>query len=69
VTAAIATSMVPVIAGTICIGFLMSRGPRGVEAYDRDERSLGTFASVIEAVNSIENAARRAACPTCSDGL
>ena len=26
-----------------CIGFLMLRGPQGVETFDADERSLGIF--------------------------
>jgi hypothetical protein len=37
-------SMVPVIAGATCVGFLLKRGCEGVEAFDHNERSLGVFA-------------------------
>jgi hypothetical protein len=59
--------MRPVMSGGVCAGFLVSLGPRGVEAFDRNEHSLGTFAGPIEAANAIENAARGAACTTCSE--
>jgi hypothetical protein len=50
-------SMVPVIAGTACIGFLISLGPRGVEAFDKDEQTLGVFASVVEAAAAVQKSA------------
>jgi hypothetical protein len=40
---------VPVMSGRACAGFLISRGPRGIEAYDANEKSLGIFANAIEA--------------------
>jgi hypothetical protein len=52
-----APSMVPVIAGTACVGFLINLGPRGVEAFDKDEKSLGVFASVIEAAAAVQKSA------------
>jgi hypothetical protein len=38
-----ATSMLPVYAGTTCIGFIIDRGRLGYEAFDTAERSLGVF--------------------------
>jgi hypothetical protein len=46
--------MRPVMSGAVCVGFLLSLGPRGVEAFDRNEHSLGTFAGPIEAAAAIE---------------
>jgi hypothetical protein len=59
-----ATPMVPVIAGTACVGFLLRRGREGVEAFDRDERSLGIFPDPIEAAAAVEKSAAPA-CPSC----
>ena len=39
--------------GQRCIGFLLSRGRAGVEAFDCDERSLGVYPTQGEAVNAI----------------
>ena len=39
--------LVPIFAGQRCIGFLLNAGPPGVEAYDRNEKSLGIFADAI----------------------
>jgi hypothetical protein len=36
-----------------CIGFLLARGPAGVEAFDHDERSLGIFTDEHTAVTAI----------------
>jgi hypothetical protein len=52
-----APRMVPLIAGQTCIGFLLSAGPRGVSAYDRDENFLGVFTSAIEAAATVERSA------------
>ena len=35
--------LVPVINGGACAGFLVNRGVCGVEAFDKDEKSLGVF--------------------------
>jgi len=56
--------MIPVMAGRACAGFLISAGPRGVEAFDAAERSLGVFANAIEAAVAVEKAATPA-CPGC----
>ena len=36
-----------------CIGFLLARGPAGVEAFDHDERSLAIFTDEHAAVTAI----------------
>lgn len=63
-SAAASHTMVPVIAGATCIGFLLSRGREGVEAFDRDELSLGLFACPIEAAAAVE----KSAAPACPNG-
>jgi hypothetical protein len=57
---------VPVMAGGVCTGFLISCGPRGVEAFDRAEKSLGIFPSVIEAAAAVEKSTAPA-CLKCGD--
>jgi hypothetical protein len=49
--------LVPIIAGRVCIGHLISLGPRGVEAFDTNERTLGVFQSPIDAANAVTHAA------------
>jgi hypothetical protein len=46
--------MISVMIGRACAGFLISAGPRGVEAYDANEKSLGTFPDAIEAATAVE---------------
>ena len=36
-----------------CIGFLLARGPAGVEVFDHDEHSLGVFADEYAAATAI----------------
>jgi hypothetical protein len=36
-----------------CLGFLLRRGPQGVEVFDRDERSLGFFTDEHQAIRSL----------------
>ena len=48
-----ALAMLSVYDGQRCIGFLLSRGRAGVEAFDCDERSLGVYPTQGEAVNAI----------------
>lgn len=54
-----ATNKKPPIASVIherqCVGFLIARGPIGVEAFDAAEHSLGTFADERDAVATILN--------------
>jgi hypothetical protein len=58
--------MVPVFAtGGGCVGFLISAGPRGVQAFDASERPLGLFADPIAAAVAVERAAVPG-CPGCS---
>jgi hypothetical protein len=40
---AINAPMKSVCIGTECVGFIYSRGKLGVEAFDREQRSLGVF--------------------------
>jgi hypothetical protein len=48
--------MLTVLAGSICIGFIIPRGKMGHEAYDADEQPLGVFPSQQEAAAAIERA-------------
>jgi len=36
-------TMITIIHGDNVAGFLLARGRQGIEAFDRDERSLGVF--------------------------
>ena len=40
--------------GTRCIGHVLWRGPKGFEAFDADDRSLGRFASMSDAAKVLE---------------
>jgi hypothetical protein len=44
-------------AGNICVGHVMSRAPRGFEAFDRDDKSVGLFPTLNEAANELEQLA------------
>jgi hypothetical protein len=55
--------MTPIIAGQTCIGFLLTRGREGIEAFDRNERSLGLFPGPIEAAAAVE----QSVAPACSE--
>jgi hypothetical protein len=52
------SAMASVIAGQRCVGFLIGRGVEGIEAFDRDEHSLGLFACPIQAAAAVESAAK-----------
>jgi hypothetical protein len=43
--------------GKQCVGFLLQRGKRGVEAFDRGERSLGLFKTAAAAANAVFDSA------------
>ena len=43
--------------GRACLGFVLSRGRAGFEAFDREERSLGLHPSAPAAANAVFNAA------------
>jgi len=49
--------------GRACLGFLLSRGRAGFEAFDREERSLGLYPTAPAAANAVF-AATEAAIPT-----
>jgi hypothetical protein len=42
-----------VYAGRACLGFVLSRGRAGFEAFDRDERSLGLYPTAPAAANAV----------------
>jgi hypothetical protein len=52
--AAVTLRLVSVMNGGACAGFLFNRGPRGVEAFDRDEKSLGVFPDALSAAAAVE---------------
>jgi hypothetical protein len=45
--------LVSVYSGSTCIGFVLGRGVSGFEAFDADQRSLGTYPSEREAVAAV----------------
>jgi hypothetical protein len=50
-------TLLSVYDGQECCGFLIRRPRRGVEAFDREERSLGIFPSDAEAANAVLDSA------------
>ena len=58
--------MVPVVIGGACAGFLINLGPRGIEAFDAAERSLGIFNNSIDAANAVA-CVTKPACPHCGE--
>jgi hypothetical protein len=52
-TIAPATPLTLVMHNDHCLGFLLCRGRNGIEAFDRDEHSLGVFADERAAVTAI----------------
>jgi hypothetical protein len=47
--------LVSVMNGGACTGFLINLGTRGVEAFDKNEKSLGVFPDAISAATAVEN--------------
>jgi hypothetical protein len=43
--------------GRACLGFVLSRGRAGFEAFDRDQRSLGLYPTAPAAANAVFAAA------------
>jgi hypothetical protein len=39
--------------GRQCLGHVLSRGPKGFEAFDRDDKSLGIFETRRQAANAL----------------
>jgi hypothetical protein len=62
-----ASTMVPIISDGRCVGFLLRRGREGIEAFDRNELSLGLYTCPTEAARAVENSAAPA-CPGDGDG-
>src|SRR5262249_18720815 len=52
--AAAAPRLAPVMNGCACTGFLIARGPRGVEALTAAEKSLGTFPDAPSAATAVK---------------
>jgi crossover junction endodeoxyribonuclease RuvC len=48
---------VPVMSDGTCAGFLINRGPRGIEGFDCNEKSIGIFNTPIDAANAVQRAA------------
>jgi len=46
--------LISVMDGSACAGFLISLGPRGVEAFNKDEKSLGVFPDAISAATAVK---------------
>ena len=45
--------MISVMSGSICRGFVLARGKLGHETFTADERSLGIFPTLREAVAAL----------------
>jgi hypothetical protein len=48
------TPMLSVYNGKRCVGFIIARGKAGFEAFDRNERSLGTYPTQRTAADALE---------------
>ena len=46
-------TLITVCSGRDCIGFLLSRGRSGVEAFDANERSIGIFGDAKTAADAV----------------
>jgi hypothetical protein len=47
------SAMVSVYSGRACLGFIITRGREGFEAYDQQERSLGFFKTQQDAAAAV----------------
>jgi hypothetical protein len=52
------TPMLSVYDDKTCIGFIVARGKTGFEAFNADQRPLGTFSTQREAADAISEARR-----------
>jgi hypothetical protein len=48
-----ASPMVSVYDGQQCLGNILSRGPKGYEAFDRDDKSVAIFKTQAEAARAL----------------
>jgi hypothetical protein len=53
-----AAPILSVFSGQTCVGFVLTRGRAGFEAFDRDERTIGMFDSVRAAADAITRAVK-----------
>jgi Protein of unknown function (DUF2800) len=60
--------LVPIMNGDACAGFLINLGPRGVEAFDKDEKSLGVFPDAPSAAAAVKRTVVPALSPPVEDG-
>jgi hypothetical protein len=51
-------SMVPVLDGARCIGFLLHRGKAGFESFNADQKSIGLFSNEADAAAALWRLAR-----------
>jgi hypothetical protein len=54
-TATAPTPLMSVNSGQTCVGFIINSGRDGYAAFDAEERCLGKFATVPEAVSAVIN--------------
>ena len=47
------TPLVSIYDGRECLGHVLSRGPKGFEAFDRDDQSVGIFETQRQAANAL----------------
>jgi hypothetical protein len=47
------TSLAYVYDGQQCLGHILGRGPKGFEALDRDDKSVGLFRTAKQAANAL----------------
>jgi hypothetical protein len=43
-----------IYSGQTCVGHVINRGPKGFEAFDVDDRSIGVFPTLNEAASALE---------------
>jgi hypothetical protein len=47
------TTRFAIVSSTGCAGFILTRGPKGFEAFSADEKSIGTYSTEDAAVEAI----------------
>ena len=61
--------LVSVMNGGVCVGFLIRLGPHGVEAFNANERCLGTFPDALSATAAIEKSVTSRVCSMTRERL
>jgi hypothetical protein len=54
------TPLAYVYDGQQCLGHVLSRGPKGFEAFDRDDKSVGLFETQRQAANALTSGSTEA---------